>query len=223
MKRLASSVLMSLSALSALALSAAPAHAANAWIDFDGPTSFSSIADYYNGGTDGAGASGANLGVSFSGSVLGLVNDGLADSPSGNYFSNAPTMGGVMFNNMGETGFMNVAKGFTGEVSLFYSSASALAGAVTIYSGLNGTGSLLGTFSLANNAQAGGCSDTSYCHFDLMSVSFSGVARSLVFSGDLNAAVDNIAITAVPEPHTYALMLAGLAAVGFVARRKRPQ
>jgi hypothetical protein len=30
-------------------------------------------------------------------------------------------------------------------------------------------------------------------------------------------------VTPVPEPETYALMLAGLAAVGFVARRRRPQ
>lgn len=33
---------------------------------------------------------------------------------------------------------------------------------------------------------------------------------------------DNHAVVAVPEPETYALMLAGLAAVGFVARRRRP-
>jgi hypothetical protein len=32
-----------------------------------------------------------------------------------------------------------------------------------------------------------------------------------------------VAITPVPEPSTYALMLAGLAAVGFIARRRRQQ
>lgn len=32
---------------------------------------------------------------------------------------------------------------------------------------------------------------------------------------------DNVSVTAVPEPSTYALMLAGLAGVGFLARRRR--
>ena len=41
--------------------------------------------------------------------------------------------------------------------------------------------------------------------------------------GDHGLAIDNVTltVTAVPEPETYALMLAGLAAVGFVARRRK--
>jgi hypothetical protein len=30
-------------------------------------------------------------------------------------------------------------------------------------------------------------------------------------------------VPAIPEPETYALMLAGLAAVGFMSRRRKPQ
>ncbi len=43
----------------------------------------------------------------------------------------------------------------------------------------------------------------------------SAVANSL-YSG-------NLTVTAVPEPQTYALMLAGLGVIGFIARRRRPQ
>lgn len=41
------------------------------------------------------------------------------------------------------------------------------------------------------------------------------------YAGNYVAYLDNIAIAPVPEPSTYALMLAGLAAVGFVARRRK--
>ena len=33
--------------------------------------------------------------------------------------------------------------------------------------------------------------------------------------------VIGLSVTPVPEPETYALMLAGLGAVGFIARRRR--
>jgi PEP-CTERM motif len=51
---------------------------------------------------------------------------------------------------------------------------------------------------------------------NLNSLAFSGIGGNPEFS------IDNVAVTAaVPEPETYALLLAGLGAVGFVARRRR--
>lgn len=50
---------------------------------------------------------------------------------------------------------------------------------------------------------------------NLNSIAFSGIGGNPEFS------IDNVAVTAaVPEPETYALMLAGLGAVGFIARRR---
>ena len=39
---------------------------------------------------------------------------------------------------------------------------------------------------------------------------------------NLTLFVRDVVVTPIPEPQTYALMLAGLAAVGFIARRRRP-
>jgi len=208
-------------ALSALAAAAAmlavtPAFADPATIvDFEGVTSFSSIADYYNGGTDSAGASGSNLGVSFTGAALALSNDEL-----GPYFSNAPTAGTVMFAT-DATAVMNFAQGFVTDMSFYYSAASAALSAVTIYSGLNGTGAILGTFDLAANAQSG-CNDTAFCNWQLASLAFSGIAQSASFGGNFGqVAFDNLTVTTVPEPQAYAMMLLGLAGVAVAVRRRR--
>jgi len=196
----------------AILASAVSAMAAPTTIDFEGTASFSSINDFYNGGTDGAGNTGTNYGVAFTGAALSLANDEL-----GSYFSNAPTPGSVMFISDGSA-FLNAAQGFYGSVSLYYSSTVEALNAINIYSGLNGTGSVLGSFNLNPNAQ-NGCSDTAYCHFDNVSVAFAGTGHSIGFSNTL-AAYDNITVAPVPEPTGYALMALGLAAVGFVARRR---
>ncbi len=40
--------------------------------------------------------------------------------------------------------------------------------------------------------------------------------------GDSTAFIDNISVTAaVPEPETYAMLLAGLGLMGFIARRRK--
>jgi hypothetical protein len=53
----------------------------------------------------------------------------------------------------------------------------------------------------------------------------SGVQYTLtftgVFSGDRTSFIDNVALTSVPEPSTWAMMLAGFGMMGFALRRRR--
>ena len=51
-----------------------------------------------------------------------------------------------------------------------------------------------------------------------------GESLHLFFSGrDGGFGVDNVTVTAVPEPESLAMMLAGLGAIGFMARRRNAQ
>lgn len=201
-------------ATAALAAAAGSALAAPTVIDFEGVNSFGSINDYYNGGTDAAGHSGSNLGISFTPAAQGLSNDVL-----GPYYANAPTPGTVMFAT-DDSAFLNASQGFSGYVSFHYASSIAAPNAINIYSGLNGTGTVLGSFSLNANASAG-CSGAPFCNFEKTSVVFDGVGKSIGFGGNAgNVAFDNVVLTPVPEPSTYALMAFGLVAVGLYQRRR---
>ncbi len=202
-------------ALAAGALFASFAQANTAvLVDFETPSSFASILAHYNGGTDGSGLAGANLGVSFGADALGLQNDVL-----GPYFDNAPSPLGVLAV-VGADATMNVAAGFTGTVGLSYSASDFVLQGVNVYSGLNGTGKLLASFNLVGNAQADGCSGAPLCRFDQLTSSFAGTAHSITFGNAAGQAVfDNISISAVPEPTTVLLMSLGLATL--MLRRRR--
>lgn len=184
-------------------------------VDFETPTSFASIAEHYNGGVDSADVAGVNLGVSFGLDALALRNDEL-----GPYFGNAPSPVGVLAAVFGDAA-MNVAVGFTGVVSFAYSSNDA--GEIGVWSGLNGTGARLG--SLAFTANAAGCAEaTPLCTFGTASFDLgTNVAKSITFgdAAGITAVFDDVSVTAVPEPGTYALMGLGLVAVAGIAGRTR--
>lgn len=205
---------MKLSRLAALALFAAAAPA------FAGATSFvvdfeknwdyanGGVAAFYNGGTADDLSSGVDLGVEFVG-VSGLSND--ADFT---YYSGAPSPLGTAYAYDAAASYMNVAAGVDGAISLFYASYVDVTGAVKAYSGLNGTGDLLGSFNLTSNSSA------AYDNWTQVTLSFSGVAKSFDLSGSVGAVgFDNI--SAVPEASSALMMLAGGFALLGLTRRRR--
>ena len=193
-------------------------------LDFEGAGDYASVLDFYNGGTDSQGNSGANYGIQFGANSLALVD---SDAGGNGNFANEPSANTILFFLTGSA-VLNYAPGFTTGFSFFYTSSTAAS--VNVYDGLNATGNLLGTILL--NAQYSdncvGDPNGGFCNWTNAGVAFSGLAKSIDFGGTVNQiGFDNITFGSavaddghkVPEPSS--LLMLGLGILGLGAARKR--
>ena len=191
------------------------------------------IGNFYDGGA------GPNFGIEFSPNALAVCL-----RPEANCLTNG-SRGGLgdpssqntaMFFLGGGSTFLNSTPGFTDGFSFFYSSVFQT-GSVNVYSGLGGTGTLLGTLDLGTTTSDcnPAVAQAVFCPFFPVGLSFSGTAHSVVFTGANNGigfddvtlgsntagVIESPDVTTTPEPSTIALVASGLGVVAIVARRRR--
>jgi hypothetical protein len=180
-------------------------------LTFEGLGDQAPIGNFYNGGAGG------NFGVQFGPDSLAIIEQSAGGT--GN-FTNPPSGVTVAFFLTGPGDVMNVAGGFTTGFSFFYADQVGFTGSVTVWSGLDGTGTQLASLSLPPTPDP-------YNVWVPMGVSFAGTAESAVFGGSANfIGFDNITLGSaipggVPEPSTWAMMLIGFVGLGFAFRQSR--
>jgi hypothetical protein len=221
MKSLARGILVGFAAT----MFAASAHATIV-LDFSGLKDLEEIDGFYNGGTGSLGSSGLNYGISFSSFQACIAPAGACEAAT-----NEPTPPNVAKISPEVMGTMDVAGGFTTGFAVFYTNINASAFA-TVWSGLDGTGDVLGVLQFPVTAV--GASPTPYSNWSAVGLTFDGTAKSVVFDGgggpDL-IAFDNLTLGSdvpegapgdveTPEPLTLSLLGAGLAGVAASRRRK---
>ena len=219
---------LALATLAAAAM-ASSASASIITLTFEGVGNEVPVNDFYNGGTDGAGNSGTNYGISFSRTSLGIID---SDAGGTGNIANEPSGDTVLFFLSGGAATMNVAAGFQTGFSFFYSANGAAF--VRVYDGLNATGNVLAQLDLASQFDTGCTGDPNgqYCNWTPIGVLFEGTAFSVDFGGTANrVAFDNVTFGSdrpggggggvIPEPATWAMMIAGFGLVGGAMRRRR--
>ena len=197
-----------------LAGAASAANAAVVVLTFEGVGDLNAVGNFY-----------AGQGIVFSGDTLALVD---ADAGGSGNFANEPTNDTIMFFTNGSNAILNFASGFDTGFSFFYTSSTAAG--VTVWDNIDGTGNLLATLDLRAqfNENCVGDPNGNFCNWTAIGVLFGGTAKSLNFAGTAGATgFDNITFGSdnpgggVPEPASWAMLIAGFGLVGAAARRRR--
>ena len=188
------------------------AHSGGELLSFQGIHDMQEVGNFYDGGQGPGIPRGVhNYGVSFSSNFFALRS---VFSGGNGEFSTTPTTTPAIFidgtTGAASTGVLNASRGFSKGFNFYYTAGFTgnQTGTVTIWSGANGTGTVLATITLANNNAS--CSSPSYCTWSSDGVNFSGTAHSVTFSGPANElGLADITLgsksTAVPEPSSFFL------------------
>lgn len=184
------------------------------------------VDNYYNGGcgssySGGVTCGGPDYGVVWNGALAGYAPNGLWNNTS-NSSSPPGVMGFLSSNNA----YMNVAAGFDTGFSFYYAAAN-VGGTIEVWSGLNGTGTMLASLSLPTTGSF--CDGlTGFSCWDPIGVAFDGIAMSVNFAGTANQIVfDNVTIgsatpiNGVPEPAALGMFGLGALLVGLFAGLRR--
>jgi hypothetical protein len=194
------------------------------------------IGGFYDGGVSGIGTTGTNYGIDFSSNALLICLNTLSEDCSNTSHGGADAAsadGGLYFLSGAQT-FMGSSTGFITGFSFLYTAVNN-GGSISVYSGPDGTGTLLATQSLPTTP-LDGCDpgySAGFCPFESFGISFAGTAQSVSFAGVANQIVfDDVTFGSVtpggapqssvtPEPATMTLMATGLVGLAGVTRRRR--